>query len=97
MRRPRNPAAFAERLTRWMVYQHSACAAAPRGRGGAPSPRTGFGSRVLGDDVELTLHFTRPAEGGRNQPGPPKKLTWDLPTATEEVEVEFEFKDLPMP
>jgi len=30
-------------------------------------------SRVLGDDVELTLNFTRPADG-RNPPGPPDHL-----------------------
>ena len=95
---PQPGGAPAERLTRWMVYQHSAQRwLRLEDAAGRPLPRTGFGSRVLGDDVELTLHFTRPAEGGRNQPGPPKKLTWDLPTATEEVEVEFEFKDLPMP
>jgi hypothetical protein len=90
--------AQAERLTRWMVYQHSAQRwLRLEDAAGRPLPRSGFGSRVLGDDVELTLHFTRPADGGRNPPGAPKKLIWDLPTATEEVNVEFEFKDLPMP
>jgi hypothetical protein len=42
------------------------------------------------------LQFARDG-AARNVRGDPARLVWDVPTATEDVEVAFEFKDLPMP
>jgi hypothetical protein len=60
--------------------------------------RRGFGSRVNGDEVEITVRFApswRPRD--RRRSGEPAKLVWQVPTATKEVEAAFEFRDLPMP
>jgi hypothetical protein len=60
--------------------------------------RRGFGSRVNGDEVEISLRFTQSVRSrDRRRSGEPAKLVWQVPTATKEVEVGFEFRDLPMP
>ena len=51
-----------------------------------------------GDDGKLqyTINFFARNDGGQ-QPGDPVKLIWEIPTATKEMEVPFEFRDLPIP
>ncbi|HET6250603.1 MAG TPA: hypothetical protein VFE47_23145 [Tepidisphaeraceae bacterium] len=57
----------------------------------------GMSSRGDNNGIEFTLMFSpslRP--DGRNS-SDPAKLVWEVPTASKEIEVPFDFKDLPMP
>ena len=62
---------------------------------GEPLERRGFNSQGNGREMRFTIHFSRGA--GAAGPDAPAKLVWDVPTETEDVEVQFEFTDLPMP
>lgn len=46
---------------------------------------------------EFVFQFIRAPEGGKPAAGEPAKLLWAIPTATEEVTVPFDFKELPLP
>lgn len=60
--------------------------------------RRGFGSRVNGDEVEMTVRFGPSFRArDRRRSGDPANLVWQVPTASKDVEVPFEFRDLPMP
>jgi hypothetical protein len=61
---------------------------------GEPLDRRGLSSEGNGREMRLTLHFAaRPGAAG--VAGDPARLEWDVPT--KDVQVPFEFKDLPMP
>ena len=55
------------------------------------------GGEYNNDKIDATLRFVR--EPGVSDPhaGEPFKLVWVAPTASVEIPVEFEFKDLPIP
>jgi len=63
---------------------------------GVALDRRGMNSRGTNDHVgnhlvDMTLQFA--ASGGRN----PVKLVWEIPLETKDINVPFEFKNLPMP
>lgn len=62
---------------------------------GEPLDRRGLSSEGNGRETRVTLHFASPR--GAAPGGDPVRLEWDVPTETKEVDVPFEFKDLPMP
>lgn len=62
---------------------------------GEPLDRRGFSSEGSGREMRFTLHFA--ARPGAAANGEPARLVWDVPTETRDVEVPFEFTDLPMP
>ena len=64
---------------------------------GEPLDRRGMSSQGNGRETKITLHFA--PRGGPNAAGEgdPTRLVWDVPTETKDVEVPFEFADLPMP
>jgi len=50
------------------------------------------------DAIDIDIQFQRANwAGGANPVGEPAKLTWDMPIETREVNVPFEFRDLPLP
>jgi hypothetical protein len=58
----------------------------------------GMRSRGNGTGIEFTMMYAksvRPTDGRTS--GDPSKLLWEVSTASKEVNVQFEFKDLPMP
>jgi len=57
----------------------------------------GMGSRGENNKIEFTLTFAasvRPNDGRSSTE--PVKLIWDIPTASKQISLPFEFKDLPM-
>ncbi len=51
-----------------------------------------------GGNYTYTMQFGRYARGSdENRPGAPDKLVWDVPTKIADVQIPFEFKDLPLP
>ncbi|CAA9390794.1 MAG: hypothetical protein AVDCRST_MAG64-1190 [uncultured Phycisphaerae bacterium] len=63
---------------------------------GRPLDRRGFSSEGTGREMRFTLHFAAPPAGAPGA-GDPSQLVWDVPTEWKDVDVPFEFKDLPMP
>ena len=58
----------------------------------------GMRSRGNGNGIEFTLLFAksvRPSDARSS--GDPTKLLWEVSTGSKEINVPFEFKDLPMP
>ncbi len=49
------------------------------------------------DEMTYTWTFGRQNWGGDDRPGEPHRLVWEIPTETREMNVGFDFKDLPMP
>ncbi len=49
------------------------------------------------DQMNVTLQFQRLNWAGQREAGEPAKLVWEVPTQTREVEIPFEFKDIPLP
>lgn len=50
------------------------------------------------DGIEIDIQFQRTNwAGGGNPIGDPAKLVWDMPTESREINVPFDFKDLPLP
>jgi hypothetical protein len=47
--------------------------------------------------MEMTVEFTSRGWGRNRQPGEPSVLVWTVPTATKDIVVPFEFRDLPIP
>ncbi|MDB5171515.1 MAG: repeat protein [Phycisphaerales bacterium] len=66
---------------------------------GIPLDHRGMSSRGGNNGIEFTILFTpsnnRPAADRAS--ADPAKLVWEVPTATKEIPVPFEFKDVPMP
>lgn len=59
--------------------------------------RAEWGSNsVDGIALEGTVNFNRPTRGAE-EPGEPAKLIWTIPIESREIEVPFEFRDLPLP
>jgi hypothetical protein len=58
-------------------------------------PSVGSGGADRGD-IEFRISY-RTTPGAPANPGPPDRLTWDIPTAFADVLVPVHFKDLPLP
>jgi hypothetical protein len=52
--------------------------------------------RPVGGDPTFVRTFRR-WQQGRPDRGEPKRVVWSVPAATEEIEIPFEFRDLPVP
>jgi hypothetical protein len=64
---------------------------------GMPLSRRNYGGGTnMADYTELNLMFGRDDWNGEGA-GPPAKLIWEVPTATQEIEVPFSFEDVPLP
>lgn len=57
--------------------------------------RSGTEGNSSSSGVEYRMSFS--SRGGENDPGAPARLVWTLPTEWKDVEVPFEFTDLPLP
>jgi hypothetical protein len=57
--------------------------------------RGGYSGGGNSDGYRITLNFS--ARGGANNLGEPAKLVWEIPTEQRDVDVPFEFKNLPVP
>lgn len=80
-------------LTDWSSLQSSIRLLDANGR----AYQNGGGGGGGGDGkLQYTISFYGGNQSGQ-QPGVPVKLVWDIPTSTKEMEVPFEFKDLPIP
>jgi hypothetical protein len=64
----------------------------PLGRQGLPQMRG-----ATPEQVEIEVQFQRMSLADGPSPGEPARLIWDVPVDSREIEVAFEFKDLPLP
>jgi hypothetical protein len=64
---------------------------------GQPLDHRGMSSSGNNNGVEFTLMFSADARPNGGSSGDPAKLFWEVPTASREIRVPFDFKDLPMP
>jgi hypothetical protein len=62
---------------------------------GRPIPQQGSSTSTQDDRMEVTLHY--PAGPGPVPAAMPAKLVWEIPTELRDVEIPFEFTDLPLP
>jgi len=65
---------------------------------GVPLMRLGNGSSGGGpDQMDIDIQFQRQNWNGTENAGEPVKLFWEVPVETKEINVPFEFTDLPLP
>jgi hypothetical protein len=64
--------------------------------GGHPLSMTSYDSHNTNDGAEITVDFGRDPLPDGAHPGPPAKLTWDIPSETRDLVVPFDFKDVPI-
>ena len=57
----------------------------------------GWGGGGGPDEMSYNWTFARDAWGGDEKVGEPFRLVWEIPTETRPMDVDFAFKDLPMP
>ena len=89
----RNIVTHQNMLTDWSGLQAAIRLVDAEGR----SYQTSGGGGGGGDGkLQYNLHFFARNDAGQT-PGDPVKLIWEIPTSTKEMEVPFEFRDLPIP
>ena len=65
---------------------------------GVPLMRLGNGSSGGGpEQMDIDIQFQRQNWNGTENAGEPVKLVWEVPVETKEINVPFEFTDLPLP
>jgi hypothetical protein len=57
----------------------------------------GWGGGGGPDEMNYNWTFARDNWGGEEKAGEPFRLVWEIPTETRPMDVDFSFKDLPMP
>ncbi len=82
----------------WNAMQYNANSIKLLDKDGRPLSSHGWGSSGDGTKMEYNWNFSRQNWGGEEtKPGEPQRLVWEIPTETREMDVNFEFKDLPLP
>lgn len=82
----------------WAVANHQSFASVRlEDAAGQPLDRREWGSSGSnGQRIEATINFVRTPRGDKDT-GEPVRLIWRIPVESKELEVPFEFRDLPLP
>lgn len=59
--------------------------------------RRTYANPPSGDSVDFTLNFAQDDFAAGDQTGEPVKLVWEVPVEVREIEIPFEFRDIPLP
>ncbi|HEY7116108.1 MAG TPA: HEAT repeat domain-containing protein [Tepidisphaeraceae bacterium] len=82
----------------WSSMQYPGYALRLLDKDGKALSSRGWGGGFDGKEMNYNWNFARDAWGGEDtRAGEPFRLVWEIPTQTREMEVRFEFKDLPIP
>ena len=82
----------------WNVLQYPGYSVRLLDKEGKSLNSQGWGGGGGGTEMNYNWNFSRNTWGGDQQkPGEPHRLVWEIPLETREMNVEFTFKDLPLP